>query len=371
MSILDTVLSRTQSEEIENFQPQETLEALLRLLSDKEQEVLRLRYGLRGHEPLTLEEIGTRHGVTRERIRQIERTALQKLLSQPQAMVALQAIEALFRHVLEGHGGALTTDRMYRELFSDDQSSVGQKRIVDFFLSQLLKDKIVPLEAGDGFRPGWKLKNASVDELNAVHVAFERVFSSVGGPMKNEELFEKLRTDPFFVSRTNLTAPETLTALLELDAHFDQNPYGEWGSIAWGSIVPKRMYDKILLVLQKSGSPLHFQEITKCINDAHFDSRVAYAPTVHNELILSKDFVLVGRGMYALSAWGYTKGPVADVVERLLTESGEPMERDEIVRRVLEQRMVKKNTIHLALMDKERFSKLEDGRYTLSHGHHH
>jgi RNA polymerase primary sigma factor len=48
-------------------------------LEVREREVLELRFGLRGDEPCTLEEIGLRYGVTRERIRQIELRGLRKL----------------------------------------------------------------------------------------------------------------------------------------------------------------------------------------------------------------------------------------------------------------------------------------------------
>ncbi|HWH15088.1 MAG TPA: sigma factor-like helix-turn-helix DNA-binding protein, partial [Miltoncostaeaceae bacterium] len=48
-------------------------------LSERERKVLELRFGLRGEEPRTLEEVGQRFGVTRERIRQIEAKTLIKL----------------------------------------------------------------------------------------------------------------------------------------------------------------------------------------------------------------------------------------------------------------------------------------------------
>jgi RNA polymerase primary sigma factor len=54
-------------------------------LSPREATVLRLRYGLQGEEPLTLMQIGERLGLTRERVRQIERDALKKLHEQMQA----------------------------------------------------------------------------------------------------------------------------------------------------------------------------------------------------------------------------------------------------------------------------------------------
>jgi RNA polymerase primary sigma factor len=55
------------------------LGAWLEKLSPREQDVLCLRYGMYDGDPMTLEEIGKRYGVTRERIRQIEMGALRKL----------------------------------------------------------------------------------------------------------------------------------------------------------------------------------------------------------------------------------------------------------------------------------------------------
>ena len=51
----------------------------LAALSERERQVLVLRYGLSDYEPKTLEEIGRRLGLTRERVRQIEVEALKRL----------------------------------------------------------------------------------------------------------------------------------------------------------------------------------------------------------------------------------------------------------------------------------------------------
>lgn len=57
----------------------EYIEEVLGALSDREARVLKMRFGLDGHKPMTLEEVGSQFGVTRERIRQIEAKALRKL----------------------------------------------------------------------------------------------------------------------------------------------------------------------------------------------------------------------------------------------------------------------------------------------------
>jgi RNA polymerase primary sigma factor len=69
---------------IEHLQ-REDVQRALNALPERERQVIELRYGLRGHEPLTLEEVGRAFGLTRERVRQIENNTLKKLKQLPEA----------------------------------------------------------------------------------------------------------------------------------------------------------------------------------------------------------------------------------------------------------------------------------------------
>ena len=66
-------------EKAESVFLREEIDAMLKGLSPREREVIVLRFGLESGRPMTLEEVGKRFNVTRERIRQIETAALRKL----------------------------------------------------------------------------------------------------------------------------------------------------------------------------------------------------------------------------------------------------------------------------------------------------
>ena len=91
--------------------------------------------------------------------------------------------------------------------------------------------------------------------------------------------------------------------------------------------------------------------------------RPALIQTVHNELIKDPRFVLVGRGIYALSEWGYYPGQVKDVILKVLKEKRRPLTKEEILEKVLSQRLVKENTILLNLSNKKYFLRNSQGKY--------
>src|SRR5438128_1791023 len=63
----------------------ESIEKVLSTLKDREAKILRLYFGLEGQDPMTLEEIGSQLGITRERVRQIKEKALARLRHIPRA----------------------------------------------------------------------------------------------------------------------------------------------------------------------------------------------------------------------------------------------------------------------------------------------
>ena len=381
-SILEKVLLSQEITERQKLSPVDICTRLLKLLANREADVLRLRFGLDGNSAHTLEVIGKRYSITRERVRQIEHQSIQKLKQSKQFKEISEGIFTLVIHNLMQHGGMRRQDVLLNDLLSLSGDSSVDRNCLSFIIEQLLNTAVEEIKSGE-IRPSWKLKEFPSQLFTGTIATIESLLASKGQPVNYDSLLnEFLRSDfcqehareyqSFILFSSSPEQEEhaaverVLRAYLECSLAVQQNPFNEWGMSHWHSIKPKRMSDKIYLVLKKYGNPMHFTEITEQINKTRFDHKVAHAPTVHNELILDKRFVLVGRGIYALQEWGYKPGVVADVIVSVLSRAPNPLTRGEIIDEVLKQRFVKKGTILLALTSRDSFLHLPDGRFTLN-----
>jgi hypothetical protein len=188
-------------------------------------------------------------------------------------------------------------------------------------------------------------------------------FASLTETLNRIEEFLKRKAKPVLDSEIAKYLGESIDSVssyLHLTTKFGTNPFGHWGLLHWSEVTPRRMADRIHLVLKKNEQPLHYKEITKQI--AQHYKRAVHAPTVHNELIADDRFVLVGRGIYALKEWGYVSGTVRQIVEETLKKVSALMTRAEVVSAVLRQRIVARSTILLALNSNRRIKKVgKDG----------
>ena len=147
---------------------------------------------------------------------------------------------------------------------------------------------------------------------------------------------------------------EVIKRWLSISRKISKNPLGEWGRSSSSNVNAKGMRDFAFLVIRKHGSPIHFKEVAKAIT-LYFNKK-AHVATTHNELIKDSRFVLVGRGLYALSEWGYMSGVVKDVIRKILEKEG-PLSKDKIIEKTLKERYVKKNTILVNLQNPKYFKK--------------
>lgn len=360
-SILDRVLLSKEESERRLFDPVDVVTLFFRQLTSKEADVLRRRFGLSEQGEETLEHIGNVYQVTRERIRQIEGTSIKKIKQSSIFSETIHPVEHVVMNVLHQSGGILTDDMLMDRLLQANKDNVMGRKALRFILERLLDEKIDWLPENKQQRAAWSVKNPPVEFFHKTAEQLAQLITTQGVPQTFEQVVEQFKTQPFYTEHADRLSVDVVLSILHVSQLFDRNPFDEYGLSSWGQIVAKRMNDRIYLVLKKHGKPMHFVEIAETITKIF--KKKAYPPTVHNELILNDHYVLVGRGMYALKEWGFKAGVVADIVADVLKRAGKPLSRDEVVAEVLKQRLVKRNTIHLALTDKQRFSRTADGKY--------
>ena len=340
------------------IKPREVSQSLLKQVENKRvREVLEKRFGLKNEGKETLEAIGKSYGITRERVRQIESDGL-KLLARPAVYGLAESVFAALEEHLREHGGVAKNEQLYQSLATEKDHPH-----IEFLLT-----------VGKQFQKARETEEAHgtwFADKNAKSTADKIIAGAVLGleekktPVSRAEMLDILAAEAEKVLGHKPKEP-ALLAYLGVSKLIGQNPYGEYGLVSWPTIHPKGVRDKAYIVLAKYGKPMHFREVAEAINKMAWTKKPAHHQTVHNELIkASSRFVLVGRGLYALREWGYTPGTVADVMQSVLKDAGQPMAREEIVRQVLEKRFVKENTILLNLQNRSIFGRNAEGRYHL------
>jgi len=340
---------------VKNFSPYGVIREAMKELKPNENVVISGRFGI-GKEHMTLSAIGKNLKLSRERIRQIEKEALKKI-----SKVIISENNSFIDEIIrsfEKYGG-ITSHEKIAEKFLEKVHWNNKDEFNALHLIFVIMPQIIKIEKTQELENGWIL--ASLSKNEAVKVIDEWV----------SHLEKK-------------TAPETLDVLV--DAHPHHRKYkiaflselpeiskklvkteiGKIGLASWPEVNPKNVRDKIYYILSQAGKPLHFEDIAKSISEQKFDNKKVVKATVHNELIADSRFVLIGRGIYALKSWGYSSGTVADIIVHILENHQAGLTVDEIVKNVLKQRMVKKNTILINLQTKSVFKKLAKDKYTLS-----
>ncbi len=377
MSILDQVRKNQFQDSVARFNPVETLNILFSHLSDKERDIIKRRFALDFDQKHTLEEIGKIYGITRERVRQIEGLSIRKLKELEELRAEIKEAESVVSQLLEQYGGIMEEEFFLENLLNYLDTHQGGESALLFLAEHIFSDNINKVKQDKDFNHLWKSDLANTELLKEVINEMVKIIERAGESLNLKELLDKLKNSEFynqnkekifsiinFLEVTDEDVDRILESYLRVSRKVKRDLFDKWGLVSWGTVQPRKINDKIYLVLKKFGKPMHFTEIAKAINETKFDEKIAYPATVHNELILDDKYILVGRGIYALSEWGYRPGTVSEVVADLLKEYGS-LTKEEIIDKVLEKRNVKKSTIYLALMNNKNIKKEKGGRYEL------
>ena len=331
---------------------QELLESLFMVLTEKEALVIQKRFALQGEQKQTLEKIGKHFNVTRERIRQIESIALSKL-KRTVRTTRLDEVNGLAKEILGLNGGLLREDKLITACL---KRIVGAKEVdgAVLRLSFSIDPDLILGSRAQTFIPFWRLESLSMDDVSLIVNNIIKILKKRKNCMSPEEIVSAIQALNLFEGR--VPSKELVVSCLEIDERLREISEG-WGLTEWRFVRPRSIRDKVEIILRKSGEPLHFMEIANRIKEAAFDHKNVTVQAVHNELIRYPQFVLVGRGLYALREWGYEPGTVADVIEKILIDKG-PLSKKEIIAEVSKQRTVKVGTISLNLQKMPYFKRV-------------
>ena len=328
---------------------------LLADVPERSRDVLIRRFGLGSSEKReTLESIGSRSHITRERVRQIEAAGLDAVRNGKAFASAAPAFDEIRKH-MERLGGIIHENELL-STFGRDEKVKNRFHFLLVVGSGFFRERET-----DDFYARWHIDAATAAH---VHDALSRLYASLDD--------DRVYTEAEFLNRfldelkdvsTAYRDEQILKRWLTISKVIGKNPLSEWGKKQAPSIRTKGIRDYAYLTVKRHGKPMHFSEVAKTISSVF--SKKAHVATTHNELIKDPRFALIGRGLYALAEWGYAPGVVRDVIRDLIVAEG-PLKKEEVVERVKKARFVKENTIAVNLNNPRYFKREKDGRYVIA-----
>jgi hypothetical protein len=347
-------ISKTKATKL-SFDSATLVKKLLAEVPERAREVLVYRFGLgTSADRETLEAIGERWSITRERVRQIEAAGLEAIRSSKAFKDATAAFDELSNHV-KSLGSIVEEEELLNGLAADEKAR-NRFRFLLVVGSAFFRERET-----DDFFARWHVDHTTAD---LVHQALSRLYARLSD---TQVLAEGEMMDQFLEELKDINEAyrneEVLKRWLSLSKTISSNPLAEWGRADAPAIRTKGIRDYAYLVIKRAGTPMHFSDVAKAISQMF--AKEAHVATTHNELIKDARFVLVGRGLYALSEWGYQPGVVRDVIKVVLKKEG-PLTRERVMEEVKKVRYVKDNTILVNLNDPRYFKRNKNGTYTVA-----
>lgn len=321
---------------------------------EREREIISRRFGLSGQKE-TLEQIGELLNITRERVRQLEKAILVRLRigAEENNIPELAAAEKLIIRNLTELGRVARVSDLAERIYGRQGTAAERAKLA--FLGTI-SSSLTTVDENDLYYLA--LGIAEYGDAKQIHERVDEIVKIIKDhktPMTIDELDSVL----------NYEHPDHIRAVASISKQL-ASLNGLWGLAKWPTVNPRNIRDKIFVVLENQKEPMHFSDIAKAIASSNFRRKNVTIQAIHNELIKDSRFVLIGRGIYALSSWGYAKGTVADIITDILKRAnGGPLTREEIVKQVLHARKVKETTVLLNLQNKQLFTKVDKDSYAL------
>lgn len=336
---MNAVLTKTNIEKL--------FKDVLGSLSEKERTVIERRIWI-SWEKETLQNIGNSFSpsITRERVRQIEDAGIKKVGRIIKA-TELANIQEMAKEFIAHHGGVLTKEKLVAAIISNMNLS---KDINAHILEVIIQSDfdIIKSKPRLGTQTYFTLPSIARKTIDAAHKEAVKILKRKKDVMERTELYKQVAET--IESSVGKVWNVFIDSSLDI---FEDIVKGEEvliGLTRWKILNPKTLKDKAIYVMKKELVPMHFIDISNKISDYLGES--VKINTIHNELIRNDEFILIGRGIYALKEWGFKPGTVLDVILDILGKNGGPMTTEDIIKKVLKVRNVKKTTIYMNLQNK-------------------
>src|SRR3989344_252424 len=258
-----------------SFKPKKITKKITSHLPDRASDVIRNRFGLTTDgKKKTLEEIGKRYNITRERVRQVEDAALNSI-KKSEAYKREQAVFDELKNLIK-RLGAIIAEHELLPFISKDKATQNH---VHFLL--VLGDLFKKHREDEHFHARWSVDDEVADQ---VHSSLKKLYSSLNDEdlVPETEMIKKFLEHLKDVSE-EYKDKEIAKRWLSMSKTIAKNPLGEWGKASSPNIRTRGVNDYAFLVMRRHGSPMHFKEVADSISKT-FNKKTHYA-TCHNELI--------------------------------------------------------------------------------------
>jgi DNA-directed RNA polymerase alpha subunit len=341
---------------------------ILSKLSVRHRDIMSRRYGLWEGKRETLEEISKSFGVTRERIRQIQKSQVKKIQRvYKNSTQLISSLEDLFikklRPFLEANKNIANSSELLKIIYDIDNEKIGAD-LANEFLSEVFFDE-KPIFSG-------------------YVINFDK--DVVGLFEKDQEFYLKLMQ----VTNACLKEKKTPQSIDELIVYFTNNKSvgedrekikrfltvsnvakdatGKFGLEKWEYFNSRSIHGMAERALIEINKPAHFTQIALLMNDLFPEYGIFDSHNVHARIGGRKDiFVWVAPGVFGLKRWGLERPPyVKDYLIKLLKKTNKPMHINELTEKVLEKCNCSKSSVFLTLcMNEDTFIKYPEKFYGL------
>lgn len=325
---------------------------ILSSLSEKEKSVIERRVGLFS-EKETLQNIGNSFtpSITRERVRQIEESWIKKIWRIVKATL-LKDIQITSKKYLELHWWIISKDKLISILIKD----LNLESNVNAWILEVIIQSDFDIKKSKqklNCKIYFSLPSLGKQTIEAVHKEAVKILKKKKDVMDKTSLYEMIANNVNSKDKLSLSFIDSILDLFEDIVFWEENLVG---LTKWKILNPKTLKDKAVYIMKKSKVPMHFVDISNKITEMLWES--VKVNTIHNELIRNKEFVLIGRWIYALKEWWFVPGTVLDVIVNILEKKWEPMNTEEITKEVLKTRNVKQTTIYMNLQNKAQIERV-------------